>query len=183
MKKILGVDIDNTIADFDDGFKNYIVNEKNYQKTLLNNREFYDYIKCSWFKTEEEFLTNFHEAEEQGLYSKLNIFNNASETLQQLAEDYEIKYVTARNKKFEEETVNWLEKHDIWFGEIICEPSKQKVDGVDIFIDDADYQIINLLRAGKKVMIANQDYNQYLTHDYRFSNWVDLLNVFTANKK
>lgn len=32
MKKILGVDIDNTIADFDDGFKNYIINEKTIKK-------------------------------------------------------------------------------------------------------------------------------------------------------
>lgn len=183
MKKILGVDIDNTIADFDGGFKNYIINVKKYPENLLNNREFYDFIKCGWFKNEEEFLNNFHEAEEQGLYSDLTIFNEATKTLQQLALDYDIKYVTARNRKYQEETVDWLIKHNIWFGEIICEPNKQKVEDVDVFIEDADYQIINLIAANRKVMIANQDYNQHLKHNYRFSNWVELLNVFTGNNK
>lgn len=176
----IGVDLDNTVAEFSGGFIEWLVNHGRHAEGNTLSHSYYDLVKCGWFDSKEEFKALFNAAEDDGLYGSLSLIENSSTVLRQLAEDNEIIYITARNSKYGSESIEWLEDNGIWFGDILHEPNKQLVTGVDVFVDDADYQIENLLSAGNQVIIANREYNQHITHDVRFDDWLSVPSLIKA---
>jgi uncharacterized HAD superfamily protein len=147
-----------------------------------------------WFTSRDEFVTHFKEAEKRGVYSRIPIYANASETLKELKSlGFRIKVVTARNASFNHDTSAWLKKNAIpYTGLYNPGHAKEEVKDVDVYIDDAPVVINRLLEHQKKVVVMTQKYNETSinSHDNsrRVKNWQDnvvgaIFDLLDENKK
>jgi 5'(3')-deoxyribonucleotidase len=176
----LGIDIDNTMGDFTRGFYEYMIKREGctpkealkYTLELPN----YSFIKSGWFQSKEEFLKNFMGAEEDGVYKKMLAYPKAVETLRKLsaAKNVEVNFVTARDSKWNADTIQWLKDNGISYNSLIHTDNKETTD-MDVYIDDANYQLEKLQAHGKKVIAFDQSYNGELADMPRAKSWDDVM--------
>lgn len=179
-KLTVALDLDNTTADFTGGFGSYLTTRTDtHNGRTLPTHSVYDLVKCGWFNTETEFTSLFNTAEMLGLYRNLNPFPRAIETLHSLhAAGHSIIVVTARSDAYYSDTMMWLHAYGIRYDRIIHTNDKATVDA-DVFLEDADYQIRNLRKAGKRVVVHSRPYNQHFVGE-RFNDWSEVPSLLTA---
>lgn len=163
----VAIDLDNTTGDFTDGFRQFIRGAYNLTdeevSTRLADPTNYEYDISGWFPDRPEFRKVFHEAEAAGLYGKMELYKGVGDALQQLVKDgkVEIHVVTARDKAWQAETLNWLRSKNLPIVSATHTEAKELTD-MDIYIDDAPHQLENLRAHGKLVIAYNQLYNTNL---------------------
>jgi len=165
---VIGLDLDGTTASMVGGFR-VLMAQKNgitHEEALEQFREPDKYNMWTgeeaWFTTKEDFLTEFQNAEKNGLYRDLPAYEGAKETIDILtAAGFDIKAVTARSADYHEDTAHWITSKEIPVEEIEHSGhTKYQVEGIDIFFDDAPSVISGLVEHSRKVVIFDQPWNE-----------------------
>lgn len=169
---VIGLDVDNTTGDFNNAFRNFLLNSEGFKvskeawEAALPPLSTYDFhgSENAWFESKEDFVESFTAAEQEGLYLNLNIYDNASETIQELKNyGFDIKVITARNAVFNKHTSEWFKKHLGKMPRIYnAGKNKEKVENVDVYIEDSPEVIQRLIRNKKNVLVMDQPYNRDL---------------------
>jgi len=178
---VLALDVDNTSGDFTESIRNHVMKTQGLTpeqaETLLPSPPtHYSFVDSGWFTDVNSFLDAFHSAEENGVYSKMKAFDGVSKTLRTLVSnrDVEVRVVTARGNRWNEETRQWLRRHRIPFTSITHTEDKEKVPGIDVYIDDSDKQINTLQKNGKTVIAFENAYNAAVPSKYRVKKWKEV---------
>jgi len=153
VKRLLAVDICNTLAD---------INEQ-IAKALGPNPNPSNYIHPG---TSIEFFEN-----NSWVFQKALPFDGAAEGVQYLSKSWEIIYLTARPEWARQITNHWLTKWGFPSGSLITTNEKAiqaQLLGISMAVEDAPHEILSLQKAGIPVMVHTQPYNNGLGN-YRFS--------------
>lgn len=184
----IGIDIDDTIADFYEVAFAYA--QKYTIEELGRSAEAQDYTAKhhtylnamhGWSKEEE---MNFGHQYYQDILALEKPFTFAVETIQKLKSDgHEIVIVTARypedNFDVEKATLKWLEENNIVYDEIVLDASdKAKVaveKNIDVFLDDSFQNCVAVANKGIRAFIMNTRMNKSLVDDKieRVYSWPD----------
>ncbi len=172
----IAIDVDNTTGDFTESFREFMgikykVNKSDWLKQFPDNPD-YDYLAGNqpWFGSRQEFLEHLQEAEHQNMYRTLQPFPNAKDTLEDLKNyGFNIRVVTARGIESTQDTRQWLQTHRIPFDELIAlgNDEKQRVQGIDVYIDDSPRVLANLIQGQKRMVVMNHPYNEGITGNGR----------------
>jgi uncharacterized HAD superfamily protein len=109
------------------------------------------------------------------IFESAEPIEGAAETLNQLAQKYEIVYLTARPEWAKELSVNWLSKHGFPKAEIVCTQDKYswiKENGALMMFED-DPKHIKEIQTLIQVLVHAQPWNQGF--ETRFNNWRDII--------
>lgn len=184
-KPMIGLDLDNTVADFTHGMRERAGLKKKILQAewLTHFPEPSEYSMWmgnqSWYVDKDDFVSELKAAELAGIYKTIAMYPNASNVLNELkAYGFDIKAVTARSAEFNEDTRSWIVEHGIPT-KVIINPGfeKHNVPDIDVYIDDAPHVIDKLIEHNKKVIIMNQTYNETAVTPHensrRAANWND----------
>lgn len=114
----------------------------------------------------------------------------AGEAVRQLYREHSIHFVTAREEKMREVSVEWLERHDMPMDTISLLGSHYKVDKAkelksDLFIEDNYANAIQLAQAGFDVLLIDCTYNRGPLPEQviRVKNWAEILKIIDSKAK
>lgn len=184
----LALDIDETSGGFYDALRMSIAEKhgmtREEAKEAFPDPEHYNLVQSGWFRDVDHFLEEFHEAERKGVYRKMVAFPDMSRTLRTLVanRDVEIHVVTAREVAWNEDTRYWLRKHRVPFSSITHTESKEKVSGIDVYIDDSDKQLKTLQEHGKTVIAFDNATNDHVDTKHRVRGWSEVPSVLKVIK-
>jgi uncharacterized HAD superfamily protein len=156
----LGFDIDGVISDFLATFKE-IVREK--YKIDLKEKEIY----C----LDLDLVLGISKADcdeliRETLRRDINLLPGAKEALKEIAKKgHEIYIFTARFSDFEKITKKWLDKNCVPYRRIIQSEmgeKYQKVEHLDIVVEDNLYDALNWTRKSDKVLVFDHPWNKTL---------------------
>jgi uncharacterized HAD superfamily protein len=99
------------------------------------------------------------------LHKEAMIRSGAKEIINKLSDHHLIHFVSARDEKMREVTLEWLDKHQIPMDSITLLGSSEKVHqaetlSCDIFIEDRYENAIQLAQAGFEVLLIDCNYNK-----------------------
>lgn len=188
----IGLDFDGTTGDFTHQLREHRGTSLKIPKeewlSKLPNPDDYAMWKGSspWYSSREEFLSQFKEAEVDGIYTKIPVYPNASKVLTELKNyGFTIKGITAREAVFNVDTKSWIKSNAIPVSKIINPGmAKETVKNIDVYLDDAPQVIKSLLDNEKKVVIMDHEYNQTSGTDHpnsrRVNGWSEKVieNIF-----
>jgi len=114
----------------------------------------------------------------------------AGEAVRQLYREHSIHFVTAREEKMREVSVEWLERHGMPMDTISLLGSHYKVDKAkelksDLFIEDNYANAIQLAQAGFDVLLIDCTYNRGPLPEQviRVKNWAEILKIIDSKAK
>lgn len=159
----IALDLDNTTSDFTGAFRASLAKKYNLTKDEAMERYpkpiDYSFVISGWFKDMNEFLAEFQEAENNGLYENMPIFANARRTVQGIHNaGYQIHFVTARGQQFNAHTKVALRKYRLPYHLLKHTEEKERHEA-HLFFDDAPKQIETLSVNGRKVVAYDNLYN------------------------
>lgn len=191
--KRIGIDLDNTVADYMKGaiplLKEYYNLEPDYSVEAYSIEEVFGLTK-------ETRPPNLR----QHLYEDLHLFKllpkterDTEELTEALAMDpwCRIYFITARTPSpiIVEDTLFWLLKNGFRFDDVFFTDKKSdlcQLMGIDVMIEDEVGQLLNLRRAGIDCVVPDKPWNRHLPNDphhreqeqgrvARVSNWREAL--------
>lgn len=181
-KTNIGLDLDQTTGDFVGSFREFL--QKKYSLTYEEamkkypDPKNYSFYESGWFNNKNEFLRDFHEAEESGIYLRMEPMENAKKVLKRLPKDeYEISIITARNSRWNDDSLKWLENHQIPFTNFVNSSIKYDVPEIDIYIDDSNSNYVNLSKHKKTTILYTASYNLDIPAELRANNWKDIQKI------
>lgn len=192
----IGIDIDDTISDtYEVVFayaQRYTINTLKRSAQIQNvstKTHFYTRKIHNW--NEDEEMNFWHEYYGE-VIKEVKPFTFAVETITKLKEmGHEIIIITARwpepNCNIEKITLEWLEKNNIQYDDIILNvKDKAKValeKKIDLFIDDSFENCTSVANVGIKTYIMNSRTNKELEAENitRVYSWPDILSKIEDN--
>ncbi len=168
--RVVCIDIDGCVADYDFGYTNFLEQEKGLKAVTTEERLEYTFNKRYGISiTREEEL--YDEFVRGGGFRQLKVFPHAARVIHWLIESSFIPvFVTARPnwlyKRISEDTQYWKEQNG--FGEVLTIFDKDKADvvinkiapaKVVAFIEDRDKHAIEIAHIDVKVFLINRSYN------------------------
>lgn len=180
-KPTIGLDFDGTVADFTHGLREhmgtkYQIPRSEWEKTYPDP-DSYEYSEGSnpWFSSRQEFMTEFLQAEKQGLYTKLRLIDSPNATLNKLkGYGFRIIGTTARSDIYNGDTIEWLKKNRISAERVIhTGPRKSHISEVDLFIEDSPKVLDELFENNRPAIVKTQDYNKELKLPENLSRRMD----------
>lgn len=186
----VAIDMDNTVVDFTGGIREHMRRKLNISRTEAKKRfrepTHYSYADSGWFNNLEDFIENFQEAEENGIYLTSNERKGSIKVLKNLVNDarVDVHIVTARPEKYNSETKQYLIERGIDLP-IFNESAKENYDA-HLFVDDKDSFAEKLMfneffstdGVKKQIIIPATGYNLNLNPE---KNWHNIEK--TLNKK
>lgn len=185
---IIGLDIDNVIADLDKTFLDeFLIEDKKKRNRGIINPEAEHMTQgmFDWTKEEiEEFLNNNMER----MASNFEVVENAKYYIDKLIKDgNKIYLITGRNRRFknkEKNTIDWLKKNKINYHKLIfsCNNGDKSIEciknHVDIMFDDRPLNCIKIQEKGIKSYLFKTKYNyKYSLGVEIIDNWNQLYNL------
>ncbi|WP_323704742.1 hypothetical protein [Mammaliicoccus sp. Dog046] len=180
-KPRLGIDIDGTVT-CPKTFVPYLQRDFNQQ---LKYEDIVEYNLANVLDCNEEDVFNWFKTNESYIYQHSPVAKGAKEILNQLQQDYELYYISARHNYLEDITKEWFSKHDIPFDQITLTGSHDKLEvtkhqNIDIFFEDKldNAEDINQ-QLNIPVFLFDTPYNQKTLNDgiHRINNWYDVSNI------
>ena len=183
----IGIDIDNVISSFDNSLlKEYIKHDKTLRNTGIIN-ENADYIRRGMFDWTLEEEKTFYNENIERIAQELKPIYNAKKYIDKLKEDgKEIYIITGRNngdyKNPYDITINWLNKHQIYYDKLIFTNAYNKQEkaevciknNIDIMVEDSTSTAINIKEAGIRVLFMKTRFNQNNQELERVSTWKEI---------
>lgn len=183
----IGIDIDNVISSFDNSLlKEYIKHDKTLRNTGIIN-ENADYIRHGMFDWTLEEEKTFYDENIERIAQELKPIYNAKKYIDKLKEDgNEIYIITGRNngdyKNPYDITVNWLNKHQIYYDKLIFTNAYNKQEkaeeciknNIEIMIEDSTSTAINIKEAGIRVLFMKTRFNQNNQELETVSTWKEI---------
>jgi 5'-nucleotidase len=186
---VLGLDVDDTIAEYLNGLRASIISkEADFFKGMAPEKiaahfpelESYDKFTWSCINGDREKFIQYHtEAVEEGLFRNLKVHEGASDALWKLNDEHDVHIyiITSRfvkhgqNARVLTDTALWLDANKIPYRDIMFVNNKVDVMA-DVYIDDSPKNINNLRAAGRNVIVYDQSYNKELEGP-RAHNWAE----------
>lgn len=164
----IGLDFDGTVADFTHGLRTHLGVKYSIPKEEWENRfpdpDEYAYYEGSrpWFRDLKHFLSEFQEAEKNGLYRNLRLVDSPNSTLQRLrGYGFNIVGTTARTDIYNSDTIGWLKKKRIPVDKVIhTGPRKSHIQNIEVFIEDSPKVLSDLYENKRPAIIKTQEYNK-----------------------
>jgi uncharacterized protein len=183
-KKIIGIDIDGVITD--EGIEDnniWLKTLRNYLKRNIKRKEdVYDFNEA--FNISKEDLNDFLENNLENIYSNAIPYPTAIEVIKYLRDkDFIIYLITARNIKYNDLTMKWLNKYNIPYNELIHEKDKAPLayeKNIELFIEDNESNAIKLIEYNIPVILVDKYHNRNIINKeklYRVNNWLDIKRI------
>jgi 5'(3')-deoxyribonucleotidase len=181
---IIGLDLDAPTAEYYQGFRNFIALEEKIgtEAALERYPGPTTYEMTTWPGFPERFKDLHERAVAEGLYTKLEVIDGASEKLWKLSDEgHHIRVITSRfvvnrqHAKVITDTAVWLDDKNIPYRDICFVKTKGDIFA-DVYIDDAPENIITFQNLGRQVIIYDTPYNQDL-EGLRAYNWDDVYEI------
>lgn len=186
---VLGLDLDNTIAQYTEGLRTYMMANYGYQVKDLPEPIDYSFQKSNWpFPTVEDYLQTHIEAVAAGLFRSLRPMPGAVDALKILKDEgVHIHVVTHRllqdhtYQMTVADTVAWLDHNHVPYHSLGFTSRKDSVRAHS-YVEDSPSNIAMLRDAGMKVFTFDKLYNRDIPGD-RIKSWEgDALDKILAHK-
>lgn len=188
----IGIDIDDTLTDIREQLTNAVFEyAKELNKKVENENIEINDVNNDGNIYQKKFNFSYEELKYFLGPIQESITNNAIprkdcvEVIKKLhAEGNEVYIITARDSEFHEDpyqqSMNWLNKNDIYFDKLIVNArDKKKVcldENIDILIDDSISNCKNVISGGiSAIMITNSNIVEK-DNISCFENWIDIYN-------
>lgn len=176
-KPILGVDLDNVLADTDPLIRRMIWEMCGIRLERENVTHF-DYRDCSRLTDTQNYLLwhRFHTIE----CLRVKPVAEAVEALYSLSDEYKIHIVTNRPPETRGLTLEWLSKHDVLYDRLDFAKDKT-VSGIPFtaFIEDKRETAYAMAERGVKSFLLDCPWNQPMSADpsgvIRVGSWSEIL--------
>lgn len=182
---ILGVDLDNVVANYTDGLRRVTAMERGVDPSTLKTPTDWSYE--SWGLDHDQFLEMHRLAvTKYRMMGWLDPIPGASKVLNRLSDDgVRIRivshrlYISGAHAIVGADTLHWLEDHDIPYWDLVLVARKADVD-VDLMIDDAPHNLTAIVDAAAErghpnptdaVVCMDWPYNRHLTDLPRARDW------------
>lgn len=178
-ERVLGVDVDNVLADYTGGLRRIVAEERGILPTTLPDPTRWSAYE-EWGLTPETFDALHRKAVvEHRMFRHLDVMPGAAEALRNLSErGVRIRIVTHRlylsgmHAIAASDTVQWLDDNDIPYWDL-CMVARKADVGVDLMIDDAPHNIESLRDIGRQVLVYDWPYNRHLAGP-RARSWAEI---------
>jgi 5'-nucleotidase len=179
-EKILGVDLDNVVADYTHGLRTVVAAVEGRPATVEEYPDPTDWSYSHWGLDDDAFAKMHTTAvRDHQLFSAMPVRPGAAEVLQQLSRDgVRIRIVTARlflpslHAESASQTVAWLDAHKIPYWDLCLLTRKTDV-GCHAYVDDSPSQIAALREDGHDVVAMDWPYNRHLAGP-RAKTWAEV---------
>ncbi|SHJ92310.1 5' nucleotidase, NT5C type [Tepidibacter formicigenes] len=181
MKKLnICIDIDGTVTDpyyFMPYFNKYF--DKDLGPEDCHTCKLEDLYEVSL-----EEVIDFYLKEGYDMHLNAPVLEGVNEILWDLYETHNLYFVTARNKKMEKVTLDWMKANNMPPIKVHSLGSYYKVDKAkelkcDLFIEDNPENTKQLAQEGIKVLLIDTNYNKDLNlkNVIRVNSWYDIKNI------
>jgi hypothetical protein len=172
---IIGVDIDNVIADTEKRLRAWIYDTNGLK---VEREDITSYALDTVPGMDEDTLGKILKEFRHGdIFLDLDVMEGAKDTLDSLYVNHRIVLVTSRPHIVEEKTRQWLSEKNIPFHELIFN-EHTKVNGTpyEVFIEDQGNFATELADDGTFVLLYDAPWNRHIEHDNmdRVFNWEDI---------
>ena len=191
MVKKIGIDIDGVITHEGDAEDNIWHNAfcEYFGKDIERKKDVFNFIEA--YDLSQKEVEDFLDKNIENIYKRVKPAPGARNTLCKLKESgVKILLITARDKKFQDLTLNWLDKYNIFFDKLIHEENKAPLahnKNISLFIEDNKKNALQLLEYNIRVIIMDKYHNQNIEHKhkdkiFRAENWNQIRNyIFTSS--
>jgi 5'-nucleotidase len=177
--RVLGVDVDNVLADYTGGLRRIVAAERGIEPDLLPDPSRWSAYE-EWGFTPETFdALHRRSVVEHRLFRDLEPMPGAADVLRRLSErGVRIRIVTHRlylsgmHQLAASDTVAWLDAHDIPYWDL-CMVARKADVGCDLMIDDAPHNVAALRDIGRRVVVYDWPYNRHLAGP-RAGDWAEV---------
>ncbi|NTW71340.1 MAG: hypothetical protein HGA49_03770 [Eubacteriaceae bacterium] len=173
----LCIDIDGTITEP----YYWLASANAYFKSNLQPEDVTMYEIHKLLGVDQAIYHNFYQQNCEQLHSEADIRIGVHSVLTNLHNHHYLHFVTAREEKLTDISVQWLQKHQIPLDSITHLGSHYKVEKAlelqaDFFIEDRYENALELAEAGIQVLLIDCSYNRgYLPHNvFRVSHWFQI---------
>lgn len=179
---IIGVDVDDVIADFSGAVLKHL---KQKHGVELDFEEWTEYMiedSPKFAHMREKILDSMEDifAGDSALHFSVN--PDAPGILKDISERHQVFFITARGRDFKfakAHTLRWLESHSIPFHALHFEHDKHVIAKnlkVDLFIEDSPKNSLLLAKEGIPVLLMDKPYNKGVKHELitRVKGWKDI---------
>lgn len=182
MNKILGVDIDGVLADYNYGLAAIVAKAQGKQLEDMPKPSSWGFH--NWDLDEVSFKTYHTElCKSRGLKALRPIEGGREALLRAIEKGYRIRIITQRastsiltqNVKADIliDTIEWLNLNEIPFHEICFVEDKHLV-AADLYIEDAPHHLQAYHEVGFSAIKFNHEYNKNSPSEYSISSWSEL---------
>lgn len=180
MRKRLGLDIDGVIADSQtviiECLNQYF--NKNYQKS-----DFINFDPLKMFGVDRDTVDRLIMKRELDIIERSQPIAGAAEIIRQLHSEFSIHLISARTVSYFNHTVEWLDKNDINYDNLILLGHHDKRhscidENVCLFVEDNKKNAHQIISCGIPVYLFDAAYNQGALPGSirRVYSWAELLN-------
>jgi len=169
----IGIDIDEVVADFMRKFLEFY-NLKNGRSITPRDIKIYHLWENEFHNfggSRESGIVLVDEFHDSDFFDKIELIKGAKESIDELKTRFEIVFISARAKRFEEKTNRFFKKYfpednfQICYSGDLHEGSKSKAEicselGVDVHIDDNQFYSKDIADKGIKVLLFDKPWNQ-----------------------
>lgn len=180
----IGVDIDGVLADSLPLWTKELNRFFGKNKTV-EGIHLYDI--CQTYGITQKQLDEFLRLKGRYLMTAPPPVKGSTQFLPKLKEKHEIFIITARNKRYEGETVSWLKKCGIPYDELILLGSHDKREacvgnGVGVMIEDTLEVSVKVTAAGVPVLLLDAPYNRGALPEkvLRVRSWEEIFRAISA---
>ena len=183
----IGIDIDDVIVEFNKGLLDFY--NKKFNKIFEFEKMFDWRLNILFNMSLEEainFVKEFYDSLE---FDKIELIFGAKESIENLAKEHELFFVTARHLSVKEKTYSFIEqvfpkfKKEIIFSSEEWNEGKLKHEickelGVEVLIEDRGEYALDCAENGIKCFLLDKPWNKKAMHEniIRVNNWNEILN-------
>lgn len=180
-ERILGVDVDNVLADYTAGLRRVVAEGTGRDPATLPDPTTWGAYE-EWGLNHDTFPTWHRRAVvDHRLFREADPIPGGAEALRRLSEDgVRIRIVTHRlyvsgtHEVAAGDTVEWLDRHEIPYWDL-CFVARKGDVGCDVYIDDAPHNIQHLRDRGHRAIVFDWPYNRevdgHALDGPRATNW------------
>lgn len=192
----IGVDIDNVLSNFNEVLLNdYLSHDKSLRNNGIVNKEVYIRNMFDW---SEEYEKEYYKNNIERLANSFEPIKDCSRYIKMLRKEGNLIYIISGRDNGEYSdpynmTINWLNKYDIEYDELILTNAynhQEKADiclekNINIMIDDSTNVCDKCMNSNIKSLLFNTEYNKNETKFERVNSWEEIYNFIKKinNKK
>ena len=178
MKQTMGIDIDGTLTEYD----SFIPYFNELLGKQVKPEEIIQYDLHEIFEMEYDAFSNLFDEHSAPIYEQSHPRPCAQDQLKWIEERFNIVYITARLKEYEELTSKWIKEHGFPLSPIVCTGSHDKIGAIKEY--NANYMVEDRLENAIHiweelqipVYLLNTPYNQAKLPSgvYRVKDWYEI---------
>lgn len=183
LKLNIGIDIDGCLNNHHKNLYNYIVSNYNVDFNLMQYNNTQLLLDELGLKSLTELYSNFSEENNTPEFLSSYFINK-------LNKKHNIYIITARSYKSANDTIEWLNKYNFHYKDILFKCG-DKVDAcfykdIDYMIDDSPYNIYNLIKNNINTIVFSRPYNKkfcsgkFIDNIYVVKNWLEVFNYINS---